>query len=133
MIALDTNAIVRLLTEDDEIQAKVVQTIIKNAETNGTRLLVLSEVVIETVWVIESVYQCNRDEITVFIGNLLAVRTFYLPDSAIIRKAMNQYREHGDFADLLIVGQAKKYHANKLFSFDKKLQKRFPTFVTETI
>lgn len=133
MIALDTNAIVRVLTEDDEIQAKAVQAIIKNAETNGRRLLILSEVVIETVWVLESVYQCSREEIAVFIESLLAAPTFYLPDATVIRKATHQYRNQGDFADLLIVGQAQKHQAKKLFTFDRTLQKRFPDFATESL
>jgi predicted nucleic-acid-binding protein len=133
MIALDTNAIVRVLIEDDEHQAKIVQDIINDAEANGSRLLILTEVIIETVWVLESVYQSNREEISILIETLLAVPAFYLPDSTIVRKAILQYKNGGDFADLLIVGQAKNYHAKKLFSFDKKLQKRFPDFVTETI
>jgi predicted nucleic-acid-binding protein len=133
MIALDTNAIVRVLTEDDEIQAKAVQAIINNAETNGRRLLILSEVVIETVWVLESVYQCSREEIAVFIESLLAASTFYLPDATVIRKATHQYRNQGDFADLLIVGQAQKHQAKKLFTFDRTLQKRFPDFATESL
>ena len=133
MIAFDTNAIVRVLTEDDEIQAKKVQAIINNAELKGRRILILSEVVIETVWVLESVYQCEREEISMLIENLLAAPTFYLPDSTIIRKANKKFKNGGDFADLLIVGQARHHQAEKLFSFDKKLQKLFPEFVTETI
>ena len=35
----------------------------------------------------------------------------------------------GDFADLLIVNQAMEQQAKTLFSFDKKLQKRFPGYV----
>ena len=133
MIALDTNAIVRVLTEDNEIQAKKVQDIINDAEVNGRQILILSEVVIETVWVLESVYQCSREEISMFIENLLAAPTFYLPDSAVIRKAIKQYKNGGDFADLLIVGQAKAFQAKKLFSFDRKLQKLFPDFVSGSI
>lgn len=133
MIALDTNAIVRVLTEDDEIQAKKVQDIINDAEMNGRRILILSEVVIETVWVLESVYHCNNEEISMLIENLLAAPTFCLPDSTVIRKAIKQFKSGGDFADLLIVGQAKNFHAEKLFSFDRKLQNLFPNFVTETI
>jgi predicted nucleic-acid-binding protein len=106
---------------------------INSSEKNGRRLLVLSEVVIETVWVLESVYQCSREEIAVFIDNLLAAPTFYLPDSTVIRKATNQYRNRGDFADLLIVGQAKKHQAKRLFTFDRKLQNLFPDFATESI
>ena len=133
MIALDTNAIIRLLTEDDAAQAKKVQDVINDAEANGRRILILSEVVIETVWVLESVYQCNSQEISMFIDNLLTPGTFYLPDSTVIRKAIKQFKNGGDFADMLIVGQAKAFQAKKLFSFDRKLQNRFPDFVTESI
>lgn len=133
MIALDTNAIIRVLTEDDEAQAKKVQHVITNAEENGRRILILSEVVIETVWVLESVYHCNSQEISMLIDNLLAAPTFYLPDSTVIRKAIKLFKKGGDFADMLIVGQAKAFQAEKLFSFDRKLQNRFPGFVTESI
>ena len=108
---------------------KKVREIVNDAESNGRRILILSEVVIETVWVLESVYQCSRLEISTFIENLLAVPTFYLPDSAVVRKAIKKYKNEGDFADLLIVGQAKAFQAKKLFSFDRKLQNLFPDFV----
>ena len=50
MIALDTNALIRLLTEDDPEQAKIVREIILMAEENGIHIIVLSEVMIEVVW-----------------------------------------------------------------------------------
>jgi predicted nucleic-acid-binding protein len=56
MIALDTNILIRMLTEDDPEQTKAVQEIILLAETNKIRIAVLSEVLIETVWVLESAY-----------------------------------------------------------------------------
>lgn len=131
MIAFDTNAMVRVLVEDDAAQARKVGCIIQAAEKNGQRILVLSEVVIETVWVLESVYHCNKEEVTLLIDNLLAAPAFYLPDAAVMRKAVKGYKTGGDFADHLIVHQAQHHQAKKLFSFDKKLQKRFPDFVTE--
>jgi hypothetical protein len=63
--------------------------------------------------------------------HFLTAPTFYRPDSTVIRKAIKHYEIGGDFADLLIVGQAKSHPAEKLFSFDSKLQNRFPGFVTE--
>jgi predicted nucleic-acid-binding protein len=133
MIALDTNAIVRLLTEDDEIQANKVQNVINDSEINVRRILILSEVIIETVWVLESVYHCTNDEISMLIESLLVTPVFFFPDAKIIRKAIKQYKNGGDFADLLIVGQAKNHQAKKLFSFDKKLQRLFPDYVIETL
>lgn len=131
MIAFDTNAIIRIVTEDDETQANKVKNVIQDAEVSGHRVLILSEVLIETVWVLESVYECNRDEIAGMIENLLMTPTFYMPEATVIHKAVKNYKKGGDFADMLIVYQAKRHQAENLFSFDKKLQKYFPDFVTE--
>jgi predicted nucleic-acid-binding protein len=60
MISFDTNALVRLLIEDDENQAKIVRAAVAISESNSRPILILLEVLIETVWVLESVYDCNR-------------------------------------------------------------------------
>jgi len=133
MIALDTNSIVRMLIEDDKKQAKAVQDIVKLAEKNSKQILVLSEVLIETVWVLESVYKCPRNEIVNFLATLISNSVFIFKDSLIIRSAIKQYKQGEDFADLIIVGQAKKQNAKIFFSFDKKLQKLFPDYVVEKI
>ena len=133
MIALDTNALVRMLIEDDKRQAKIIEEMITLAEKKSIQILVLSEVLVETIWVLESVYQCTRKEISQFLETLIFTPTFTFVDSQVIRVATHEYKKGGDFADLLIVTQAKAYHANKFFSFDKKLQKKFPGYVTEKL
>lgn len=129
MIAFDTNALVRLLTEDDEKQTKIVQDIVKDSEKKGSVILILTEVLIETVWVLESVYQCTRTEIADSLEAIADTPVYYLPDNPIVRKAVSQYRKKGDFADLIITEQAKARHVKMLLSFDRKLQKMFPDFV----
>lgn len=133
MIALDTNALVRLLVEDDAEQAKIVQFLVSEEEKKGRKILILNEVLIETVWVLESVYHCERKEIAEFLDRLVTISAYHFPDVSLICKAISRYKEKGDFADLIIVGQAEKYQAEILFSFDKKFQKMFPDFVTDTI
>ena len=133
MIALDTNALVRMLIEDDKKQARAVEDLVLFAEKSSYQLIILSEVLIESVWVLESIYNCTRNEISKFLETLITTPTFILPDSPVIFKAIQQYRKAGDFADLLIVDQAKKNRAKYLFSFDKKLQKIFPDFVISNI
>ena len=49
MIALDTNALVRLLIDDDEKQAGIVKELIVSTENQGRKILILTEVLIETV------------------------------------------------------------------------------------
>jgi predicted nucleic-acid-binding protein len=133
MIALDTNALVRMLIEDDQNQAKKVREAVSFAEKNSLQIIILSEVLIETVWVLEAVYKCTREEISQFLEILISTSTFTCPDSAVIRSAIQQYKKGGDFADLVIIGQAKSHQAKIFFSFDKKLQKRFPDYVIEKL
>lgn len=53
MIALDTNALVRVLIEDDKSRARAVQEVILYAEKSSLQIIILSEVLIETVWVLK--------------------------------------------------------------------------------
>lgn len=129
MIALDTNVLVRMLIEDDRRQVRIIQETIVWAEKNSRPLLILPEVLMETVWVLESVYQCSRQEIVKFLQTLVVTPPFALVDPQVVRRAIHEYKKGGDFADLLIVNQAKEHHAKKFISFDKKLQKQFAGYV----
>jgi len=129
MIAFDTNALVRMLIEDDKRQAEIVREIIKFAEKNAIKILILTEVLIETVWVLESIYKCSREEITLLLENLLYSSTFILSDPEVVIKATRQYKRGGDFADFILVEKAKQKKAKWFFSFDKMLIKKYPGFV----
>ena len=133
MIAIDTNALVRLAVEDDREQAKAVQELVLYAEKGSIQVIVVSEVLVELVWVLETVYACTRSEICEFLETLASTAPFSLMDSDIVRDAVKQYRKKGDFADLVIIGQAKKQQAKKMFSFDKDLQKIFPGYVVADV
>lgn len=119
----------RMLIEDDRRQARIIEKTIAWAEKNSVPVLILSEVLVETVWVLESVYQCRREEILKFLQTLIVTPTFAFVDPQVIRRAIHEYKKGGDFADLLIVNQAKQHQAKKILSFDKKLQKKFPGYV----
>ena len=129
MIALDTNVLVRMLIEDDRRQAQIIEKTIVWAEKNSIPVLILSEVLVETVWVLESVYQCSREEIVTFLQTLIVTPTFSFVDPQVVRRAIHEYKKSGDFADLIIVNQAKEHQVKTLLSFDKKLQKKFPGYV----
>jgi predicted nucleic-acid-binding protein len=131
LIALDTNALVRLLIDDDEKQAGIVKELIVSAEKQGRQILILTEVLIETVWVLESVYECTREDIHSFLETLAYTSAFTLSEPQIVINTIRHFRKGGDFADIIIVMQALNHQAKKMLSFDKKLQKLFPDFVLE--
>ena len=133
MIALDTNALVRMLIEDNEKQALTVKKLIESVEKKGQQIIILTEVLIETVWVLESVYECTREDIYRFLETLMHTSIFTFSEPIVMRNAVYRFKKGGDFADLVIVMQALHHHARKIFSFDKKLQKSFPDYVVEKL
>jgi predicted nucleic-acid-binding protein len=133
MIAFDTNAIIRMLIEDNPNQTELIKDLIIQVETNSGQILILSEVLIETVWVLESSYKCTREEISSFLETLARTPVFAVAEPSVLRAAVSQYKRGGDFADLVIVSQAKRFQAKKLISFDKRLQKKFSDYVVESI
>lgn len=131
MIAIDTNVLVRMLIDDDKVQSTTARRVLTLAEARGMQILVLSEVLVETVWVLESVYHCDRKEISGFLEKLALTGTFLFIDPQMIRRVIGHYKKRGDFADLMIVHQAMSRKAVKLFSFDRKLRKAFPDYVVK--
>ena len=133
MIALDTNALVRLLIEDNKKQASTVKNIIKYVEQKGQQIIILTEVLIKTVWVLESVYECTREDVCRFLETLTYASAFTFSEPQIIVNAIRHFKKGGDFADLVIVMQSLNHQATKMISFDKKLQKLFPDYVVEKL
>ncbi len=63
MNALDTNVLIRFLVADDEKQANRVRLLFKRAEADQQKLYVPVLVVLEMLWVLESVYKIPRHQI----------------------------------------------------------------------
>lgn len=64
MKGLDTNILVRFLVRDDEAQAETIYKRFKQAESDKEVLFVPLLVVLETVWVLESVYERSIPDIS---------------------------------------------------------------------
>ncbi len=71
MKALDTNVLVRFLVRDDKVQAKAVYRIFKQAEADKNQFWVSLVVILEMLWVLESVYEIQKSEILDAIDELL--------------------------------------------------------------
>ncbi|RLC10565.1 MAG: hypothetical protein DRI57_20195 [Deltaproteobacteria bacterium] len=56
MIGLDTNILVRLLVNDDQKQNNQIVKRLEEAERNGEQLFISKLVLIEAMWVLNSVY-----------------------------------------------------------------------------
>lgn len=121
MKALDTNIIVRFLVSDDELQTQKVFEIFKNAELEKNHLFIPLLVVIEVIWVLESVYEISRNEIINAIKNLSLLPFIKIEKNDAIQNFLrNAELTNFDLSDLLIAYSAKNEKCENILTFDKK-------------
>ena len=103
MKALDTNVLIRFLIEDDPQQAAIVHQLFRDAEQSGQAMRVTSLVLLESIWVLESVYQVSRSAILDTISELLALPVLEIEQQPAIRRFIESARTSSiDLSDALI-------------------------------
>ena len=117
MRSVDTNVLVRLIARDAPDQTRI-------AEAHISRGAWVSHVVlVETTWVLSSVYDRGPTEIAAAIERLLDHEQLVLQDPEAVRLALAIFRRRPalDFSDCLIVEIARKAGHVPLATFDRDL------------
>lgn len=124
MKGVDTNILIRFLIGDDEQQTKKVYKIFKKAESEKKELFVPLLVVLEFIWILESVYEIARDEILDSISDLLFMPILKFEHrSALQQFTLSAQGNRYDLSDLLIAYSAKINGCETVITFDKKASK----------
>ena len=124
MIAIDTNILVRYLTQDDEIQSKAAEDLLSEYDEKPQSIFINNIVLCELVWVLERGYKYSKEQIATAIRIILSTTVFTFEHHNILWMALEDYDHNkADFADCLIV-QLNKFHGfHKTFTFDKSATK----------
>jgi predicted nucleic-acid-binding protein len=124
MKALDTNILVRFLVADDESQAGKVHQLFKNTEKNKEELFITLLVIVELIWVLESVYSIARKDIVNAIDDMLQMPIFKFEQQTTLHVFTNMALTNMiDLSDLLISISAKLLKCQTTLTFDKKVSK----------
>lgn len=121
MIGLDTNVLVRYLTQDDEAQAAVASRLIET-ELSAQRPGLIGPIVLcELVWVLETSYGHTRAELAPILWKLLAAEEFRIQTRDEVMIALQAYESTtADFADALLGVQNLRADCETTATFDKK-------------
>lgn len=122
MKGLDTNVLVRYLTQDDPDQARKAASFLQDAASRGERCLISSIVLCEIVWVLRGAYGLDREGICGIIEKLLSTVEFSFEDKELAFRALEDYRNGGDFADHLIGLRNQKAGCDVTATFDRSLK-----------
>ncbi|MCI5180669.1 MAG: PIN domain-containing protein [Candidatus Electrothrix sp. AW3_4] len=124
MKGIDTNILVRFLVGDDEQQAQNVYTIFKDAERNKEELFVPLPVVLELMWVLESVYAIKRKSIIEALRELLLMPILKFEHQSGLQQCLQTAEGTSfDLSDLLIAHAAQLLGCETVITFDKKAAK----------
>lgn len=125
MTALDTNVLVRYLTQDDEAQfLKVLQMLNRKKAT----FFACDLVVVETAWVLGEVYGWTPEEVADAFARLATIPNLIFEDESRLRASLKAFRGGTDLADELIVRTSRDLGAKDLVTFDKGVIRRHKTF-----
>ena len=117
MIAIDTNVVVRFLTNDDATQANRAEQVLRTQN-----VFLPKTVLLETAWVLQGAYGLARADVVLALRKLLGLAGIAVDDGSVVERALDWY-EHGvDFADALHV--ASSGTAERFVTFDRALVRR---------
>ncbi|MBK8453013.1 MAG: type II toxin-antitoxin system VapC family toxin [Thiofilum sp.] len=96
MIAFDTNLLVRIAVNDDQRQADIAEQLI-----NNNPVFISRTVLLETEWVLRSVYKVSRSNIAAFFERTLITENIFIESSTEVGQAIEWFKLGADFADAL--------------------------------
>jgi predicted nucleic-acid-binding protein len=114
MKALDTNIVVRFVARDD-----AGQTVRADNELTSGKILLTHTVLMETEWVLRSIYKMRRAAVGKALADILCYSNVETDDPDAIDWVLRCHAEGADFADMIHLAFARA--ADEFVTFDKRL------------
>lgn len=116
MRAVDTNVLVRFLTNDDPSQSRRARTLLA-----GHSVWIAKTVLLETEWVLRGLYQIEARRIADALERLLGLAGVHVENPRAVRAALDWFGEGLDFADALHL--ASRGDADTFITFDSRFRR----------
>jgi predicted nucleic-acid-binding protein len=117
MIAVDTNIVVRLLTQDDEPQYQQALQVFQKTE-----IFIPDTVILETEWVLRFSYRFQPMAIGTAFRNLLGLPNVHVTNATMLAQVLQWHEAGCDFADALHLAQSQ--HCSVFYTFDNRFVSR---------
>jgi len=122
-VGLDTNVLVRYLTQDDPTQSRKATSEIEGAADRGATLFVSNVVVCELAWVLEGAYGYSRGNIQEVLDLVLRTAQFEFENKEAVWLAFGDYSAgKADFSDYLVGRIGAQAGCGETLTFDRSLR-----------
>lgn len=123
MTGVDTNVLVRYLTEDDPVQARKAAAWLQTIASRGQRCFIGATVLCELAWVLRGAYDVSKADLLTTLDRLVATTQFVIGDKDVVRAGIEAYRSgRADFADYVIGAIHREAGCAKTVTFDRRLR-----------
>ena len=120
MIAVDTNVLIRYITQDVPAQAAIAERLLDSLTNDGPGF-VGREVAIEIVWVLERSYGFSRTQVAEVLKTLIGAENLIVESDEDVARATFLYEQsQGDFSDLVILMASERAGCESLYTFDRR-------------
>jgi predicted nucleic-acid-binding protein len=124
VIGLDTNVIVRYVTQDDPRQSAVATRLFEKTLSAENPGFVSAITLCEICWVLAECYGADRERIRAVLEGLLGSKQVVVEAAEIAWKALRAWQgSAADFSDALIGEIAAAHGAEEVVTFDKAAAK----------
>ena len=126
-VFVDTNVILRYLTNDVPEQANTVEALLRRATAGELTLVTNALIVAEIVWTLQSFYRLEREQIQTAVLAILNTPGLEIVDGDLILKATIWHAERNvDWIDAYSAAWMVSQSIDTAYTFDRKHFARLP-------
>jgi predicted nucleic-acid-binding protein len=130
MIGLDTNVLVRYLTQDDPDQAARATRLVEQELTEDAPGFIGLVVLVETAWVLQRIYRASTEEIRETVTDLLGSRAIVVENRDVVARALALSKKDScGFADAISAASALSAGCDMVVTFDRRAVRAGMTLV----
>ena len=120
MIGLDTNVVVRYLTQDDPKQSPIATRLMEKTLSSDEPGFISLVVLAEVIWVLVSLYSVDRAGVAEVVGGLLTIEQLRVESAELVWRAKRRFEaSKADFSDALIAECAVAAGCKRAVTFDR--------------
>jgi predicted nucleic-acid-binding protein len=120
VIGLDTNVVIRYLTQDDPKQAPIATRLMEKTLSSDDPGFISLVVLAEVVWLLVSLYSVDRAAVSDVVSGLLTTEQLRIESAELVWRAKRRYEaSKADFSDALIAECAVAAGCKRAVTFDR--------------
>jgi predicted nucleic-acid-binding protein len=121
---VDTNILLRFLTNDDAVKAKRVLLLLKRVEEGKEKIITSPLVIFELIFTLDKFYKVSRDDIAETVSAIIGLEGFAVEFKTVFISALKLFADKNiSFADAFNASVMKSKNIAEIYSYDTDFDK----------